>query len=308
MDPDGKHLWLLDRCGANGCAESDPDPIIEVDMDGNMVQSFGKGLTSFPHVFFIDHEGNIWVTDGAAEGDPRGVAGEKKRLGHQVYKFSHDGKLLMKLGTAGVSGADDTHMDGPMGVVVGPNGDIWVTDGHRGPQTGSNKDNMFGSCGGNNRLIHFSGDGKFIKAWRGGIGSEGHGPLQFNDPHGIYIDADGTMCIADRGNLPVQVIDKEGNFKTQWLQYGKPSAVALDGKGNIFVADGMADMHWNPGWERGIRVGDIKTGYVKAFIPDEEATKGAGTEFLGVDVNGVIYSGASGRPGLVVHELFRPLP
>ena len=58
---------------------------------------------------------------------------------------------------------------------------------------------------------------------------------------------------------------------------------------------------------RGIRIGDIKTGYIKAFIPDEEATNGAGTEFLGVDVKGRIFSGASGRPGLVVHELFRPL-
>src|SRR5262245_41559297 len=29
-DPDGKHLWILDRCGANGCAESDLDPIIQV--------------------------------------------------------------------------------------------------------------------------------------------------------------------------------------------------------------------------------------------------------------------------------------
>ena len=64
---------------------------------------------------------------------------------------------------------------------------------------------------------------------------------------------------------------------------------------------------WNPGWERGIRVADIKTGWVKAFIPDEEVTRGAGTEFLGVDLKGNIYSGASGRPGLVVHELFRPL-
>ena len=307
MDPDGKHLWILDRCGANGCADSDLDPIIELDMDGKMVQSFGKGLISFPHGFFIDHERNVWVTDGAPQGDPRAEAGLKRHLGHQVYKFSPTGKLLMALGTAGVAGAAQTHMNGPTGVVIAPNGDIWVTDGHGGPQTGPNKDNMFGSRGGNNRLIRFSADGKFIKAWGGGIGSEGHGPLEFNDPHGIDIDADGNMYIADRGNDRVQVIDKDGNFKTQWLQFGKPSAVALDGKGNIYVADGMSGAHWNPGWERGIRIGDIKTGYVKAFIPDEEATEGAGTEFLGVDINGVIYSGASGRPGLVVHTLFRPL-
>jgi secreted PhoX family phosphatase len=131
--------------------------------------------------------------------------------------------------------------------------------------------------------------------------------LQFNDPHGIEIDSEGRLYIADRGNQRVQVLDKEGNFITRWTQFGKPSAIAIDAKGNIYVADGMSDDRWNPGWERGIRIGDTRTGWIKAFIPDEEATRGAGTEFLGVDTKGRIFSGASGRPGLVVHELFRPL-
>jgi sugar lactone lactonase YvrE len=307
MDPDNKHLWILDRCGANGCAESDLDPVIEVDLDGKLVKSWGKGLIAFPHGFFIDREGNIWITDGAPAGDPRGEVGFKKHMGHQVFKFSPDGKILMTLGQAGASGADETHFNGPTGVVVADNGDIWVTDGHGGAQRGPNKENMFGSRGGNNRLVRFNKDGKVIKAWGGGIGSEGHGPLQFNDPHGIERDSEGRLYIADRGNNRVQVLDKEGNFITQWTQFGKPSAIAIDNRGNIYVADGMSDAHWNPGWERGIRVADLKTGWVKAFIPDEEATRGAGTEFLGVDLKGNIYSGASGRPGLVLHELFRPL-
>ena len=48
-DPDGQHLWILDRCGANGCAESTLDPIIEVDMDGKFVRSF-----AVPHAFDTD--------------------------------------------------------------------------------------------------------------------------------------------------------------------------------------------------------------------------------------------------------------
>jgi sugar lactone lactonase YvrE len=307
LDPDGQHLWILDRCGANGCAESTLDPIIQVDMDGKFVRSFGKGIINFPHGFFIDREGFIWVTDGAPNGDPRGEAGFKKHLGHQIYKFSHDGKLVMTLGEAGVPGADEKHFNGPTGVVVAQNGDIWITDGHGGPNVGPNKDNMYASRGGNNRLVRFSKDGKFLKSWGGGIGSEGSLPLQFNDPHGIEIDSEGRLYIADRGNQRVQVLDKEGNFITRWTQFGKPSAIAIDAKGNIYVADGMSDDRWNPGWERGIRIGDTRTGWIKAFIPDEEATRGAGTEFLGVDAKGRIFSGASGRPGLVVHELFRPL-
>ena len=118
LDPDGQHLWILDRCGANGCAESTLDPIIQVDMDGKFVRSFGKGIMNFPHGFFIDREGFIWVTDGAPNGDPRGEAGFKKKLGHQIYKFSRDGKLVMTLGEAGVPGADDKHFNGPTGVVI----------------------------------------------------------------------------------------------------------------------------------------------------------------------------------------------
>jgi DNA-binding beta-propeller fold protein YncE len=309
MDPDGQHLWVLDRCGANGCADSELDPVIEVTLDGKMVKSFGKGQISFPHGIFVDKQSNVWVTDGAPQGDPRAAAGLKKHLGHQVYKFSPDGKLLMALGTAGVAGADETHLNGPTGVVVQDNGTIWVTDGHGGPENGPNKENMYGSRGGNNRLVEFSPDGKFIKQWGGGKGSEGSLPMQFNDPHDIALDpATGNMYIADRGNQRVQVLDKNGNFITRWTQFGKPSAIAIDNKGHIYVADGMSDGHWNPGWERGIRVGDIKTGWVKAFIPDEQAAgSGAGTEFLGVDPQGNIYSGASSRPGMVFHKPFRPV-
>src|SRR5947208_2447653 len=87
-DPDGTHIWILDRCGGNGCAESDLDPIIQVDMDGKFVKSFGKGVINLPHGFFVDREGYVWVTDGAPAGDARGTAGFKKHMGHQVYKFS----------------------------------------------------------------------------------------------------------------------------------------------------------------------------------------------------------------------------
>jgi DNA-binding beta-propeller fold protein YncE len=147
-----------------------------------------------------------------------------------------------------------------------------------------------------------------MQAWGGGVGSESYEPMRFNDPHSIARDAAGNIYVADRGNLRVQVISKEGQFITQWTQFGKPSAIAVDDRtNNIYVADGMSNEHWNPGWERGIRVGDVETGWVKAFVPDYEVITGAGTEFVGVDNEGNMYSGASGRPGLVVHRLLRPL-
>jgi DNA-binding beta-propeller fold protein YncE len=308
LDPDGQHLWILDRCGANDCANSDLDPILKVDFDGKIVQSFGKGKLAFPHAFLVDRDGNVWVSEGAPAGDPRGAEGFKKGLGHQVIKFDSNGKVLMTLGEAGVAGADDKHFNGPSGIAIAANGDIWITDGHGGPQKGPNADNMFGSRGGNNRLVRFSKEGKFIKAWGGGVGSESHDPLRFNDPHGIAIDSQGRIYIADRGNLRVQVLDKDGNFITQWTQFGKPSAIVIDDHDNIYVADGMSNPHWNPGWERGIRIADLKTGWIKAFIPDTDTNlTGAGTEFMGLGPKGSIYSGASSRQGLIVYEPFRPL-
>ena len=161
MDADGRHLWILDRCGGNGCVGTGLDPILQVDMEGRLVRSLGKDMFAFPHGFFIDHQGNIWVTEGAPDGDRRGEAGFELGMGHQVFKLDRDGRVLMTLGEAAVSGADESHFNGPTGVIVQDDGEIWVSDGHGGPQRGPNADNMFGSRGGNNRLVRFSADGDF---------------------------------------------------------------------------------------------------------------------------------------------------
>ena len=75
-DPDGEHLWILDRCGANQCAGTDLDPILKFDLDGNLVDSFGAGLFAFPHGFDLDDEGFLWVTEGGSHGDARAALGE----------------------------------------------------------------------------------------------------------------------------------------------------------------------------------------------------------------------------------------
>jgi len=184
-DPDGEHIWMLSRCGANHCASSDQDAIFKFDLEGNVVKSFGAGLFSFPHGFFLDHEGFLWVTEGAPAGDRREVEGLKRGLGHTVFKMDQDGEIVMTLGEAGVSGYGPQHFNGPSGVVVAPNGDIWIADGHRG---------------GNNRIVKFSSDGEFILEVGGGVESKSGDPGRFNDPHDITLDADGRVIVADRGN------------------------------------------------------------------------------------------------------------
>src|SRR5580698_8808362 len=37
------NIWVADRCGANNCAGSPFDPVMEFDKNGNFLKSFGKG-------------------------------------------------------------------------------------------------------------------------------------------------------------------------------------------------------------------------------------------------------------------------
>lgn len=290
-DPDGRHIWILSRCGANHCAGSAQDPIFKLDLDGNVVKSFGAGLFSFPHGFFLDREGYLWVTEGAPAGDPREVEGIKRGMGHQVFKLDQTGKVVMTLGQRGVSGYGPNLFNGPSGVVVAPNGDIWITDGHRG---------------GNNRIVKFSKDGRFLLEVGGGVESLSGDPGKFNDPHDITMDRQGRIIVADRGNNRTQIFDQQGKLLAVWTQFGRPSTVKVDRNDVIYVGDGMSGDEWNPGWERGIRIGDVKTGWVTAFIPDSEAPVGTGVEFIGIDFQGNIYAGEVGRQRLVKYIRFRP--
>ena len=91
-----------------------------------------------------------------------------------------------------------------------------------------------------------------------------------------------------------------------WTQFGRPSTVFVDPHGVVYVGDGMSGERWNPVWERGIRIGDVETGWVTSFIPDSEVPVGTGVEFLGVDFDGNIYAGEVGRQRLVKYGRFRP--
>jgi hypothetical protein len=290
-DPDGHHIWVLERCGGDDCAGSDVDPVLKFDLDGNLVSSFGGGMMAWPHGFFVDREGNVWVTEGAPVGDRRGEAGFRMGRGHQVFKFSRTGELLMTLGEAGVAGDGPDHFNGPAGVAIAPNGDIWIVDGHRG---------------GNNRLVRFSRDGKFLQSWGGGVGSESAERYGFNDPHDIAIDSQGRIFVADRGNNRIQIFDSEGEYVHQWTQFGRPSGIFIDADDVIYVGDGMSNDFWNPGWERGIRIGDARTGWITAFIPDPEVDAGSGVEFLAADSAGNIYAGEVGRQRLIKYVRIRP--
>jgi DNA-binding beta-propeller fold protein YncE len=279
LDRDGKHLWAVIRCDAtaperfgNECLDSNLDPVLRFDLNGNVVRSFGGGMFIWPHGIDVDRDGNVWVTDAVgANRTPQG------KRGHQVIKFSPEGKVLMVLGTPGKPGEGPDHFNAPADVVTGSNGDVFVADGHA--------DNT------NNRVAKFSKDGTFIKAW----GKTGYGPGEFRTLHAIAIASDGRLFVADRSNNRIQIFDQEGKFLAVWTQFGRPSGIAFDEQGRIYVADSESDDVQNPGWEMGIRIGDARSGWVKEFIlfpwGDPRETAGNGAEFVAVDREGNLYGG-----------------
>ena len=270
------NVWAFERCGANSCDGSDLAPILEFDSSGKLVKSFGAGMFVFPHGIYVDKDGNVWATDAQGKGSK----------GHQVFKFSADGKVLLTLGKAGVAGVGEDTFNSPSSVVTAKNGDIYVADGHGGDT--------------NARIMKFSKGGKFIKTW----GKKGAGPSEFAFLHGIALDSQGRVFVADRTNNRIQIFDADGKFLTEWKQFGRPSAVYIDAKDTIYVTDSQSDEKTNPGVKMGIRVGSAKDGVVKEFIPVEasqekalSAGPGAGVAAEGVaaDASGNnVYGGETG--------------
>lgn len=196
-------------------------PVIAYDAEGNIALSWGDASLLEPnggtkvmpeslHGCFADYEDNIWI-GGNADG--------------VVQKYSHDGKLLLQIGTKGVCdgkapspaanppvffptctspglNSSKTLLNSPADIAVDPNpdpvtkerGSVYIADGY-----------------GNHRIVVFDSKGKYLRQW----GSPGSGPGQFaleggGHPHCVILGNDGLVYTCDRGNARVQVFDKMG--------------------------------------------------------------------------------------------------
>jgi DNA-binding beta-propeller fold protein YncE len=276
--PDGT-LYVVHRCFANSCADRPEAPILKYDAAGQLLASWGQGMFLFPHGATVDREGNLWLTD--ARGD--------KGKGNQVFKFSPDGKVLLTLGRAGITGSGPDLFDQPTDVVVAPNGDIFVTDSHRN--------------GTNNRVVKFTKDGKYVKEW----GRKGSGRGEISEPHTIAMDSRGRLFVGDRENNRIQIFDQEGNYLDEWRQFGRPSGIYITADDTIYVADSESGpdtgAHELPGIKKGIRIGSARDGSVIAFIEDMESTRPdhSGAEGVGVDRAGNVYGAVVRRQMLERH-------
>lgn len=282
--PNG-NIWAYDRCGANACDTSSLDPILEFDPSGKLLKSFGAGIFVMPHGFFVDRQDNVWVTDAMG----------KDGKGQQVIKFSPDGKVLLRLGKAGVAGDGPDTFNQPSAVAVAKNGDIFVADGHAP------------TCG-NSRIVKFSKDGTFIASF----GHKGDGPEDLMCPHALAFDSRGRLFVADRNHNRVVILDQNGKFLGAWKQFGRPSGIFIDAHDMLYVTDSesretmapangaqVAGYGYNPGCMRGIRIGSVKDGKVIAFIPDPMPTGGTSmSEGVAADSQGDVFGAEVGPKDL----------
>lgn len=280
IDPDGRSIWAIDRCGANSCAKSNLAPILKFDASGKLVRSFGAGMFLFPHGIHVDREGNVWVTDLGVAGN-LGNEGEKGK-GSQVIKFSPEGKVLLTLGKPGVKGHPPDYLDEPCDVATSPNGDIFVADGHSGQDVKAAQDPRTVA-----RIVKFDRNGKFIKTW----GKLGSGPGEFKTLHAVVFDARGRLFVADRGNHRIQIFDQEGKFLEEWKEFSRVSGMYIRND-TLYAADSETNATNHPGWRKGIRIGSAQNGKVMAFIPPHQTDSpdGAAGEGVAVDAEGNVYA------------------
>ncbi len=218
-------------------------PILVFERDGTFVTSWGEGLFARPHGITIGPDDSVYCTDD---------------LDHTVKKFTPEGRLLLTLGTSGKpSDTGATCIDYrtirhagepfyfPTNVALSPTGEIYVSDGY-----------------GNARIHKFTPDGKLMFSW----GEPGSGPGQFHIPHGIAIDRQGIVYVADRENNRLQVFSPTGEFIREWSDIARPCQVAFDDAGNLYIAElGYRAGMW-PGTSAPSP--DATGGRVSIFSPD----------------------------------------
>ncbi|MGE3958631.1 MAG: hypothetical protein AB7H96_18105 [Vicinamibacterales bacterium] len=293
IDPTDGNVVAYERCGAGAsggagggavdCETNEVDPVFKFDRKtGAVLANFGKGVMVTPHGISVDKDGNVWVADFSGN-----KAGTK---GHQVHKFSPKGEKLLSLGIAGKPGNADGQFNQPNDVVVGPDGSIYVADGHDAQGMTTNQAIQDGLArGATSRISKFSPDGKFIKSW-GKIGTK-HG--EFRTPHALVFDSKGRLWVADRGNHRLEIFDQEGNYLESRYQFSRVSGLFIKGE-TLYAIDSESGPLNHPNWRNGVRIGPVDEDRVVAFIPpferEDRNQQGVAGEGVAVDADDTVFA------------------
>ena len=218
-----------------------------------------------------------------------------------VLKFDPEGNLVDSFGS-------EVWVTTPHGFRITPEGStIWATDfnaqrGHTITKIDTNGRVLqrFGARGFSGVGPHtFNGpadvaqaeDGRYLMEW----GKKGTGPGEFNLPHTIVIDRRGRVLVGDRANLRIQIFTQEGEYITEWDQFGRPSGMFIDQNDILYVADYQE--------LRGVIYGSAEDGTVIGFV------EGSEPEGIVVDADGNIYTGevtgGEGGEGRIIRKFIK---
>ncbi len=269
------HVFVFHRCERKWTSPFPTEPIASATVSvfeggsGKLIASWGAGEFIMPHGLTVDREDHVWLTDVGR---------------HQVFKFTHDGKLLLTLGERGVPGADKTHFNLPTDVAVLPDGSFYVSDGYK-----------------NTRVVKFTAEGRHVAEW----GAKGDGPGQFNLPHGIALDSRGRVYVCDRTNSRIQVFDPAGKFLAQWKggHVGRPYGVGVGPDDHVFIIDG-GDPAYAPEQRGKVVEFDAEGRVLDTFgSPGRDAGQFQTGHDIAIGPDGAVYVADSG--GKRVHKFVR---
>jgi DNA-binding beta-propeller fold protein YncE len=195
--------------------------LFEFDRSGKFVREIGQDSYAFlvAQQVRVDPQDNIWVVD---------------QMSNMVIKFDPAGQVELLLGRKAEServpavppGAENQGRGGGRGGRGGPPGAGAQSDIFQRPTdvAWDAAGNIYVADGlGNARVAKFDKNGRFVKSW----GSRGQETGQFSEVHGIAIDGQSNVYVADSGNKRIQVFDSEGTFKTQFTDVGAPAAICI---------------------------------------------------------------------------------
>lgn len=194
--------------------------LVVVDGNGDIIENWKQwdSIVNKPHQVYIspyDPERHVWVVE---RGGGRGV-------NMQILKFTNDGSdLVMRLydpdhpttkkeARANPNPGPYAYGD-PAVLAFLPDGSFYLGDGYW-----------------HSRIVKYDEDGEYLFEW----GELGSGPGQFDLIHGLAIDRDRRVYVADRSNNRIQIFTEKGEFIEEWPDITDPVGVFIDENEAVWV-------------------------------------------------------------------------
>ncbi|TXK70082.1 S-layer homology domain-containing protein [Paenibacillus sp. N3.4] len=168
----------------------------------------------------VDEDGNMYVTDF---------------YNHRLQKLNVATGVWSEWKKAGSgAGSGLGEFSYPSGVAIDHDGNIYVADS------------------GNHRIQKLAAATGVWSEWKKAGGGRGSGLGEFNNPTGVEVDRSGNVYVADMKNHRIQNLTAATGAWSEWKKSGggvgsglgefnEPYSVAVDKKGNLYVADSNND-------------------------------------------------------------------